>query len=164
MHSIYQFLGESWLSRQAQAIPDLFAISESLHFVGLSLLLGSLLVVDLRVLGVIRGVSYASVMVFIWLAVVGFAINVATGAIFIATEPSLYETNPAFQWKLALIAVAGVNAGWFMVREHKALADLPDDAPAPLSAKWSAGLSLSVWVLVILCGRLLPTFADVGGG
>jgi hypothetical protein len=144
--------------------PGLFPATEMAHFIGLSLLLGVMTVVDLRVLGVFRQTSYASVLKLLPLAVLGFTINLVSGAFFIAANPYLYSSNPAFYVKLAVILLGGLNAIWFTLAEHRQIAGLPSDAAAPLPARIMAGASLGMWVLAILLGRLLPTFAYTGGG
>ena len=144
--------------------PGLFPASEMAHFIGLSLLIGVMTVVDLRILGVFRQTSYASVLKLLPLAVFGFSINLASGIAFIAANPFLYSSNPAFFVKLVVILLGGFNAIWFTVAEHRQIAALPAEATAPLPARIMAGASLGMWFLVILLGRLLPTFAYTGGG
>ena len=144
--------------------PGLFPATEMAHFIGLSLLLGVMTVVDLRVLGVFRQTSYASVLKLLPLAMLGFSINLVSGVFFIAANPYLYSSNPAFYVKLAVILLGGLNAIWFTLAEHRQMAGLPSDATAPLPARIMAGASLGMWVLAILLGRLLPTFAYTGGG
>ena len=152
------------LGEAMRETPGLFPASEMAHFIGLSLLLGVMIVVDLRILGVFRQTSYASVLKLLPLAVVGFVINLVSGVFFIAANPFLYSTNPAFYVKLVVILLGGLNALWFTFAEHRQIAGLPSDAMAPLPARVMAGASLGMWVLVILLGRLLPTFAAVAGG
>ncbi len=94
----------------------------------------------------------------------GFAINLLSGIYFIATNPFLYFTNPAFCVKLALIGLGGLNALRFTLAEHQTIAGLPPEATAPLPARIMAVASLAMWTLVVLAGRLLPTFAPVAGG
>ena len=65
-------------------------LCEILHFVGLSLLMGAAFFIDLRLLGVIRGISVAATLEFAPWAMVGFAINLVTGLLFIWIDPSLY--------------------------------------------------------------------------
>lgn len=144
--------------------PGLFPASEMAHFIGLSLLIGVMLVVDLRILGVFRQASYASVLKLLPLAVIGFAINLISGILFICGNPYLYFTNPAFWLKLAFIMLGGLNALWFTFAEHKLIAGLPTDAAAPQLARIMAAASLGMWIMVLLLGRLLPTFAPVAGG
>lgn len=164
LHPVYAFLEQSWIGHMVRAVPDMFPVCEALHFVGLSLLLGALLVVDLRVIGIIRGVAYGKVLNLVWAAVLGFILTLATGIVFLSNNPALYEANPAFNLKLIIMAAAGLNAAWFELYAHRRLAALPDDAVAPWSLRWPALLSLTIWLTVILLGRLMPTFAAVGGG
>lgn len=164
MEQIYAWLEQSRIGEMVRAIPDMFAICEALHFVGLSLLLGALLVVDLRVIGVIRQASYAKVLNLVWVAILGFAITLATGIVFLSNNPALYQANPAFNLKLILMGVAGLNAAWFELYAHKRLAALPEGVEAPWNLRWPALVSLTIWLIVILLGRLMPTFATVGGG
>ena len=64
-----------------------FSTCESLHFIGLSLLFGALLVIDVRLLGFCREIDVRSVMKLIPVALVGFLINLMTGLCFIFTDP-----------------------------------------------------------------------------
>jgi hypothetical protein len=164
MDPFLNWMRETPIGEAMRETPGLFPASEMAHFIGLSLLIGVMAVVDLRILGVFRQASYASVMKLLPLAVLGFAINVVSGVFFIAANPHLYSTNPAFYVKLVVILLGGLNALWFTFAEHRQLAGLPSDAAAPLPARIMAGASLAMWILVILLGRLLPTFAYTGGG
>jgi hypothetical protein len=164
MDPILNWIKETPLGHAMREVPDLFPACETAHFIGLSLLLGVMIVVDLRILGFFKQTSYASVLKLLPLAVLGFVINLASGICFIACNPFLYFTNNAFYLKLLVIALGGLNALWFTFAEHRVIAGLPNDAQAPALAKVMAGASLAMWLLVILLGRLLPTFASAGGG
>ena len=164
MDPFLHWIRETPLGSAMREIPDLFPACETAHFIGLSLLLGAMIVVDLRILGLFRQTSYASVLKLLPLAILGFVINLLSGIAFIACNPFLYFTNNAFYLKLLVILLGGVNALWFTLAEHRVIAGLPNDASAPLPAKIMAGASLTMWLLVILLGRLLPTFASTGGG
>jgi hypothetical protein len=152
------------LGAAMREIPDLFPACETAHFIGLSFLLGVMIVVDLRILGVFKQASYGAVLKLLPLAVPGFAINLASGIAFITCNPFLYFTNNAFYLKLFVILLGGLNALWFTFAEHRVIVGLPNDAPAPTLAKIMAGASFAMWLLVIVLGRLLPTFASTGGG
>lgn len=88
----------------------LFAMGETLHFIGLCLMVGGLLIVDLRLLDFVRGVPMRAALAFLPFVIVGFAINLATGIEFFITDPFMYWPNPAFKLKLTLIMLAGLNA------------------------------------------------------
>jgi hypothetical protein len=164
MDPLLRWIRDTPLGVAMRETPDAFPICEMAHFIGLSLLMGVMIVVDLRILGVFRQATYSSVLKLLPLALVGFAINLLSGICFIACNPFLYFTNPAFFVKLALIALGGLNALWFTFAEHKQIAGLPSEAVAPLPARIMAIASLGMWTLVLLAGRLLPTFAPVAGG
>ncbi len=144
--------------------PDLFPAMEMAHFVGLSILMGAMIVIDLRILGALTNVSYRASFKLIPVAIAGFLINLISGVAFICTNPALYLTNWAFWLKMGLVVLGGLNALWFTFAEHGKLSALPDDARAPAVARFMAFASLLFWVLVLLLGRLLPTFASVAGG
>lgn len=82
---------------------------ESLHFLGLSLLIGTVGVFDLRMLGLGKGVPMHALHRLVPWGVGGYALNVITGFLFVTSAPDQYLYNPAFQMKLALMGVAGLN-------------------------------------------------------
>jgi hypothetical protein len=136
----------------------MFATGETFHFLGLSLLVGGILIVDLRLLGFLRHISMRSALAFLPFAIIGFVINLLTGILFFTADPMMYWPNPAFRLKMFLILLAGINALIFTLFEHKPALALGDDDQATTFMKVSAGLSLSLWLVVLLLGRLLPAF------
>ncbi len=103
------------LMRTAWAWP----IAESLHFLGLCLLVGAIGSFDLRLLGVARSVPIAAVHRLIPWGLLGFAINVASGLLFVLTEPDQYIYNPSFHLKVLFLGIAGVNASLFYVTSFR---------------------------------------------
>lgn len=164
MNPALDWIRASALGEAIRNSPDFFPACEMLHFIGLSMLLGAMIVVDLRIMGMFKSVSYDAALKLLPFAVAGFVINLLTGICFIAANPYLYFTNPAFFLKLIVIALGGLNALWFTFAEHRKIAGLPNDAAAPAAARIMAGASIGMWLLVIILGRLLPTFAYTGGG
>jgi hypothetical protein len=136
----------------------LFAAGETLHFIGLSLMFGGLLIVDLRLLGFIRGIPIRAALAFLPFVIVGFLINLATGIEFFVSDPFMYWPNPAFKLKMFLILMAGLNALVFTVMDHSHVLSLRDDESTGTFTKATAGLSLGLWLAVLLLGRLLPAF------
>jgi len=134
--------------------PWMWPTCETLHFVGLSLLMGVVFLVDLRVLGVMRGVSFASLHRLLPWAAIGFGVNVITGILFFVGIPGQYTGNKTFFWKLALVMLAGLNALYFtIVDEPWALGPGED---APFTAKVAAASAVVLWVGVMYCGSMLP--------
>jgi uncharacterized membrane protein len=131
--------------------------SETVHFIGLCLLFGVVLVVDLRMLGFMRGIPFSTLHRLLPWGVLGFGINVLTGILFfIGAPPDFYVNNSAFIWKLALILVAGVNALYFTVFEQAWTVGAGDTPP--MAAKVAAASGILVWTGVIFCGQMLPFF------
>jgi hypothetical protein len=136
----------------------LFALGETLHFIGLSLMVGGLLIVDLRLLGYIRGIPMRAALAFLPFVIVGFLINLATGIEFFMTDPFMYWPNPAFKLKMFMVLLGGINALVFTVMEHRHVLVLGKDEHTSPFVKVTAGASLAIWLCVILLGRLLPAF------
>jgi hypothetical protein len=132
----------------------MWATCETLHFIGLSLLLGVVFLVDLRVLGVVKGVSFASLHRLLPWAALGFGVNVVTGMMFFAGIPGQYIHNPSFYWKIAMVMLAGANAVYFTLLDQPW--DLGPKEDAPLTAKMAAGSAMLLWVGVMYCGSMLP--------
>jgi uncharacterized membrane protein len=132
-----------------------WAASETVHFIGLCLLFGVVLLVDLRMLGFLKGLSFSTLHRLLPWGVLGFSVNVVTGMFFfIGAPPTFYVTNPTFFWKLALILVAGANALYFTVFEQPWSVGAGDTPPA--AAKFAAASGIALWVGVIFCGQMLP--------
>ena len=131
---------------------------ETLHFIGLSLLMGIVLLVDLRMLGVIRRISFPVLHRLLPWGILGFGINVLTGLLFFIGQPDQYVKSTPFQWKMALVLIAGANALYFtMFDEVWVLA--PEDE-APMQAKVAAGSAVVLWVAIMWCGNMLPFIGD----
>jgi len=132
-----------------------WAASETVHFVGLSLVFGVVLLVDLRMLGFLKGISFSALHRLLPWGVLGFGLNVATGILFfVGAPPNFYITNSVFLWKLVLILVAGANTLYFTVFEQPWTLGAGDTAP--VAAKVAAASGIFLWVGVIFCGQMLP--------
>jgi hypothetical protein len=151
-----QWMGESWLGHTARDVFWLFPAAEILHFFGLCLLFGAMLLIDLRLLGFARSVSIKHVLKFIPIATVGLAINVLSGIVFLCAYPENYWPSTAFRLKLLAIVLGGANALWFKWAEAPHIDVLADDADASRRTKLVAVLSLAIWIVVIVLGRFLP--------
>jgi uncharacterized membrane protein len=134
--------------------PWMWPTCETLHFVGLSLLCGVVFLVDLRVLGVMRGVSFASLHRLLPWAALGFGLNIGTGMLFFVGIPGQYIHNAAFYWKIGLAMLAGANALYFTILDEPWSLGPGEDAP--LTAKVAAASAMVLWVGVMYCGSMLP--------
>jgi hypothetical protein len=132
--------------------------AESIHFLGLSLLVGTIGLFDLRLLGVAKRIPIAALHKLIPWGLLGYGINVVSGLAFLMTEPDQYIYNPAFHFKVLFMAVAGFNASAFYLTGYHRVTAPGAPADAPRSAKIIATISLCMWVGVIIGGRLLTFY------
>jgi hypothetical protein len=153
-NQLANFALDSSLYQWISATYWLWPVLEILHFIGLSLLFGGLLLVDLRMLGCFTSIAQARVNRLLPLVLLGFAINLVTGILFYFGDPGRYSANIAFKIKMALIVVAGCNAALHHILIVRA-AQASAIAEQPLQ-KLSASVSLAAWLGVLLFGRLIP--------
>ena len=146
------------LSHAMLTQPWLWAICETLHFIGLALLIGTAGVFDLRLLGFIKRVSLSAVMDLRGWAALGLLINLVTGLLFVTGAPEQYLHNAAWWWKVAFIAVAALNIAVFELRPgtRALVAAVGPDQDTPLRLKLAGGVSLVSWFAVLYFGRMLP--------
>ncbi|MEO9946492.1 DUF6644 family protein [Paraglaciecola sp.] len=141
-----------WVMNNAAVFPAL----EMAHFLGLSLLFGSLLIVDLRIIGFAKAVPMRHVEAFVKWAIVGFAINLISGLLFVVGDSDRYLVNIAFWTKMGVILLAGLNT-FFFIRRIKPQLDLGIESnQLTKGAHVVAWLSLICWALVIILGRFIP--------
>ncbi len=135
----------------------MWPVAESLHFIGLTLLIGSIGMFDLRLLGLGRRIPVAAMHRTIRWGLLGFAINVITGLGFVLAEPDQYIYNPSFHFKVLFIAAAGLNALTFYLTTYRQVTAGPA-TDLPRRAKLIGAFSISMWLLVIVAGRLLTFY------
>jgi len=142
------------LATWVKAVPWVWPACESLHFVGLSLLIGVILLIDFRMLGMMKMVSVNALDRLIPWGVLGFGVNLVTGMIFFVAAPEQYTQNIAFFWKVGLIVLAGFNGLYFTVFDTAWA--LPPGSEAPALSKVMAASALVLWVGVMYYGSMLP--------
>jgi len=135
-----------------------WAIFESLHFLGMSMLLGTVGVFDLRLLGFAKRIPIAALHRLIPIGISGFVINMVTGFCFLSATPDQYLYNLAFRWKVTFIAIAGLNVMIFYARTFKRLLETAPGATPPIAARVAGAVSLVAWIGVMSAGRLLTFF------
>jgi hypothetical protein len=162
--SVLGWLEASWFSTAVRDIPWLFPLYETIHFVGLCILFGSILVVDLRLLGIGRRVPVDAFLPFIPASMVGFALSLTSGIGLFASDAFTYWPNYGFRLKMVLLMLGGLNALWFELAERQRMSAMQPGTASDLSARISAALSLTIWITVIILGRLLPYSPGALGG
>ena len=150
------WLEATWLAQVTRDVIWVFPLFETLHFMGLCVMFGGLLMIDLRVLGIARFVPMRPALSFTPLIIGAFAIVVFSGFAFFASNPMNYYPNLSFRIKMVLIVLGGLNAILFWLAKQGKLSSLPDGELADPTARLIAGLSLVIWSGVIVMGRLIP--------
>jgi hypothetical protein len=150
----------AWLeaSTVATAIRNslyLFALIESFHVVGVAVVVGTVLVIDLRLLGLASiqrpfSIIAADVFRWTWLA---FALAATTGALMFITNATSYFVNGYFRMKMAMLLLAGLNMAAFELTARRSLPAWDRDLSAPPSGRRVALLSVAIWVVVVFLGR-----------
>lgn len=128
------------------AHPWAYPMLEVVHLIGVALILGNLVLLELRVFGWAPTLPIeALARLSLGLVGLGFGLAVVTGLLMFGTQPAELLANRVFTAKMALIMLAGCNAGWFHARRSLQLQDT--------TARVSMLLSMVIWILVITCGR-----------
>jgi uncharacterized membrane protein len=128
-------------------------ICQSVHLVGLSIIFLVVLLVNLRILGVAKGISLMGLYSLLPLGIVGFGINLLTGMFLFIASTDQFTTNIAFFWKIGFILAGAFNLLYFMLVDRVWTIEAGDDAP--ITEKLVAGSALFVWVAVLFCGQML---------
>jgi hypothetical protein len=131
--------------------------AETVHFLGLSLSLGVLLAINLRLLGFMSQVPFADVHRLLPWGMLGFGANLITGMFFFVGQPAQYTSSTPFYWKIAFLVIAGANFLYLTVF-GRAWRNGGDRAgfEANIGDKAMAILSLTAWFGVLYAGRMLP--------
>ena len=127
--------------------------AEAVHFLGLSLTLGVLLAVNLRILGVMRQVPFADVHRLLPWGMLGFGVNLVTGMFFFVGQPGQYVQNAPFHWKIVFLMIAGAN---FLYLTVFGRAWGADGLKSTIADKAMAISSIVAWLGVLYAGRMLP--------
>ena len=153
-----EWIDGSWLANLVRDWPWMWPSLESLHFMGLTFLIGALAVIDLRVLGVAKRIPLAALEKLTPWAYFGFSVNLITGIMFFFGDPYRYYPNIAFRIKMILVVIAGVNLLIYKMKVEPSLIRGDYDDNASVLAKAVALTSIVAWVGVLAGGRLIPYF------
>jgi hypothetical protein len=133
----------------------LFPAFESAHVVAIALVVGSIMIVDLRLLGIASNRAPVSALVaeilpWTWGL---FAIAVLSGLGLFISDATGYFANPAFRWKMVLLTLAGLNMVVFHLTAYRSVRQWDQGTPTRWSARVAGALSLILWVGVVAFGR-----------
>ena len=155
MLELIQTLQESgpaeWMRTSVKAMP----IVNSIHVLAAATVFGTILIVDLRLLG-FRDARRAFTRVsnemlrFTWLA---FGVAVITGALMFVANAQTYYVNTAFRWKLVALVLAGINMAIFQHLTLRSVATWDHGVRPPLAGRIAGALSICFWIAVIFFAR-----------
>jgi hypothetical protein len=134
--------GATWLQQSATA----YLFVNAAHILGVAVLLGAILPLDLRLLGLFRRFPIEVLGPFlVRSAAVGLGLALLAGAWLFSVKPEEYLANPAFRWKLVLLALALAN----VLLQHLG----PGFMHRSSAVRARAALSLGLWLSVLVAGR-----------
>jgi len=153
---IVAWLKSTALSRLVIETPLMWPTAETLHFIGVALVIGIAGLFDLRLMGFMRQVPVAAIMQLRPWAAVGVLLNLVTGVIFFAGTPEQYIRNTAWWAKVFFLLVATLNIAFFETRYGRRLLTMPAGIDTPASFKIAGVVSIVSWLAVLYFGRMLP--------
>ena len=123
-----------------------YPVLEVVHILGISMLLGNLVLLELRVFGRGRNLAIADLArMSLGIAAFGFSLAALSGVLMFGTRPAELLSNRAFTLKMVLLLMAACNAGWFHARQSLDKLDL--------TARALMVISTIIWIAVVTCGR-----------
>ena len=134
-----------------------YSILLTSHVVSMCLFAGLIVMMDLRLVGIGNPktpFSQVQERLFPW-QMVGFAISVITGLLLFYSQPMRFYGNFYFWVKTGLMALAGVNMMVFHLTTYRSVAEWDRDVVTPFPARLAGVLSLALWAVVIMTGRMI---------
>ena len=132
-----------------------YPLLETIHTIGMAMMIGSLGLINLRVLGYKPELPLLDIRQLLPLAWLGFTLNAISGTLLFTSDAVYFFSSYTFRIKMVLIILGGINAallGQRVFREAAAGAPAP---PAAAGTKWIAFLSLVFWFGAVCAGRLI---------
>jgi hypothetical protein len=132
-----------------------FPFLESIHVIAATMVLGSILMVDFRLLGLTANrypITTLSKELVPW-SWGAFIVATITGLGMVITRAASHVVNPAFQWKMFLLLLAGINMAYFHFRVYKNIERWDTVSTTPTQLRVIGSLSLGLWAGVMLAGR-----------
>ncbi len=147
---------EAWpLSEGIRQSSWMFPAIESVHVIAITLVVGSVMVVDLRVLGLTspgKRITELSMEVLPW-TWGAFLVALVSGSLLFAAKAHAYFGNLNFELKMALLALAALNMMFFHFVAYRTVRNWDIGRSSPGLAKMGCGLSLVFWLSIIVMGR-----------
>ena len=156
VHWVRSTPASNWINSTVWIWP----LCETLHFIGLSLVIGIVGFFDLRLMGFFKRVSIGAARELIPFAIGGVLLNLSTGLVFLIGLPEQYAHNRAWWIKVGFLVLAAFNALLYETTLARRLTNLSEGDDTPPAAKLIGALSLVSWFGVLYWGRMLPFIGD----
>ena len=137
-----------WVRMSTPGYPSMI----TLHAIGMAIMVGLCLLLDLRLLGKFEAIPVASLQKFLGVAWIGFGINLLSGSALFAAQATSYIVNPVFMSKMALVFAGAAMAA--ILQPQLAKAGSWPSGRAPSGTRTVAFLSIIFWLTAITLGRL----------
>ena len=152
LQSLSSILAESALVSAIRHSEFAYPLLSSLHIVGIGILLGNILLLDLRLLSVLRQSALSELLSLLSrLAGLGLGLAIVSGLLLFSVQPQHYLSNPAFLLKLTLLTLALLNL--LLVQYSLAWKQVLNGAEVSSGLKFAAVCSLLLWLAIIFAGR-----------
>ncbi len=140
-----------WVGESLWAYPFLL----SLHAVGLAVVVGIVVMLDLRLLGSFKGLDVASFLPVMRFAWIGFVVNAVSGAFLFTSQATTFVSSVPFLLKIGMIFVGAILAAVIQHRLRGVRDGTDNDFANSGATKLIAGVSLATWIGAIVTGRLI---------
>jgi hypothetical protein len=124
----------------------------TLHAIGMAVMVGLSLILDLRLLGKFSGIPFSALQRFLGLAWIGFGINFISGAALFAAQATTYIVDPVFMSKMALVFLGAITAA--ILQSSVAKVDSWPGGKIPFGTRAVAAIGIVIWLSAIVTGRL----------
>ena len=157
LDALLNSLQDSALGEAVRGTPFLYPTLESLHILGIAVLVGPAFAFDLRLLGVGRRLVPVTTAARYLLPVshVGLVISLVTGVALLSAQATAVAGSAAAPWKLGLLLMAGLNVLVFHRGVYRRVDQWANAAVAPTAVRIASGVSFTAWTGVIFAGRFL---------
>jgi len=153
--SVFQWLNDSAFSTWLRESDSPFPIIETVHIIGLGLSVGTILWVDLRLLGLVTThyrVSDIVGQLEPW-AIPGFMVMFVSGLLLFVSEPMKCYSTLSFRLKAVMLVLTGLNVWYFHAKVYPGVAEWDDNPVMLWQAKMVGLVSMVLWFGIIVAGR-----------
>jgi uncharacterized protein DUF6644 len=160
--ALVHWINETAFSQYLRESETAFPLTEAIHLIGLGISVGTIVWIDLRLMGkVMRDVRISEVVSRLepW-AIGGFTVMMLSGLFLFLGKPDNYYGTTAFKLKMLLLPLAGLNVLFFHRRVFPNVEQWDEGVVPPWQGRLVGAVSMSLWVVIIVLGRWTAYFAD----